>query len=65
MANEEQQEQVEQDNIESVDDDNQEQDDIEVENEEDLEAHEQDEGCSDGMKKIRCSQYKKNSCIYG
>ena len=53
MANKEQQEQTEQDNIESVDKDRQEQDDKEVENEEDFEAHEQDEGCSGGTKKRR------------
>ena len=53
VANEEQQEQVEQDNIGSMDDDKQEQDNIEVENEEDFEAHERDEGCSGGTKKRR------------
>ena len=53
MANEEQQEQAEQDNIDAVDEDEQEQDDIEVENEEEFEAQEQDEGCSGGTKKRR------------
>ena len=53
VANEEQHEQTEQDNIESVDDDEQEQDDIEVENKEDFEAHKEDEGYSGGTKKRR------------
>ena len=55
MANEEQQEQEEQDNIEAVDKDKQEQDDIQVVNEEDSEEHKQDKGCSGGTKKRRWS----------
>ena len=53
MANKEQQEEAEQDNIEAVDKDEQEQDVIQVVNKEDFEGHEQDEGCSGGTKKRR------------
>ena len=53
MANEEEQEQEEQDNIEAVDADKQEQDDIQVVNKEEYEEHKQDKACSGGTKKRR------------